>query len=363
MGFARLVARGSVGVIAISFLAGALAPTFARAQAQLDDTPEAFGQALRAWAEKNNVTRAIVVVRRNGKIVYKSKIGGADPDAAYHLFSLSKAITAACIATLIRDGMLTFETTLATGLAKFFKMNGRPADPRIEGVTVAQLLTHRAGFSGNRDKNDAVTGTNLTSYLQESSAREVPRPALLARAFQMKLLRAPGTEFVYGNTAYLALGTVIEELTDKPYDSYCRDAVLKPVGVSGELEPTWRVMSSFGGWRMKGADYLSFLDYFDPVDQRLGKTAKAWMLSDATKEGGSHGAWYALGTNVRKYGNGVNVWHWGSWRQSGAVTFAARWYDGTAWFVAASPHLPEGDPRLELDRALVHAYRAVRRWD
>jgi hypothetical protein len=122
---------------------------------------------------------------------------------------------------------------------------------------------------------------------------------------------------------------------------------------------------------MKGADYLAFLDYFDPASSRLGARVKAWVNVDALGMGSSGGAWYALGTNVRKYGTGVNVWHWGSWRyklskskagplESSGVTFAARWYDGTAWFVAASPFVPQGMPRRDLDRALAGAYRTVK---
>jgi CubicO group peptidase (beta-lactamase class C family) len=352
--------RRSAFVVAIYVLV--LGPIGACAQSQPDHSPEAFGHALKEWADKNNVTKAVVLVRRKGQMVYKHSTGGADPNAPYHLFSLSKAITGACIATLVRDGKLTFKTPLSVGLARFFEETGKPGDPRIPTITIEQLLTHRAGFVGNPDNNDAVTGTNLRAYLDTWSAKEPPRSALLARAFQTKLLRDPGGEFVYGNTAYLALGAVIEEATGLPYESYCRSAVLDPIEVGGDLEPTWRVLSSFGGWRI----YLTFLDYFDPADSRLGVRAKAWSNLDALGMGSSSGAWYALGTNVRKYGAGVNVWHWGSWRynlskskagplQSSGVTFAARWYDGTGWFVAASPYVPQGMPRRELDRALARS--------
>ena len=40
------------------------------------------------------------------------------------LASLSKAITGACVATLVRDGKLAFDTPLSKALAKFFKANG-----------------------------------------------------------------------------------------------------------------------------------------------------------------------------------------------------------------------------------------------
>ena len=66
-------------------------------------------------------------MRRDGRTVHQAGIGGANPAGAYLLASLSKAITGACIATLVRDGKLDFDTPLSKALAKFFTANGRPS--------------------------------------------------------------------------------------------------------------------------------------------------------------------------------------------------------------------------------------------
>jgi CubicO group peptidase (beta-lactamase class C family) len=341
--------------------------------ARLVESPEAFGQVLREWASKHKIGRAVVVVRRGGKIVYRASVGGADPDAAYPLASLSKAITGACIATLIRDGKLDFDTTVATALAKFMKTHGGPADKRLETATIAHLLTHRAGFSG---ADDAVVGQNLKAYLSRYSAREVPEPPLLVTVLRSKLLREPGMQHVYSNASYLMLGAIIEEATGESYERYCRHAVLKPIGVSGTLEPSWRVLWAFGGWRMTGADYLKFFETFDPAGNRLSASTKAWMLSSDGKDVGTVGVdepWYALGTNVRRFGPGFNFWHWGLWHynlsyskagplSANFMAFAVRAFDGTAWFVATTPSA-EDAARKELDRALWNARWAVKSWN
>src|SRR5262249_3757893 len=156
------------------------------------------------------------------------------------------------------------------------------------------------------------------------------------------------------NTGYLALGAIIEEATGKPYLTYCRDNVLTPVGVTGDLDPTWRVLGSYGGWRLSADAYLPLLDLFSASDRRLGDTAKHWMLSPEGKTVSPDGqVWYGLGTNVRRAGNGVNTWHWGSWRynmtdakdgtlRANFVTFAARINEGTSWFAQATPRAEEG---------------------
>ena len=87
-------------------------------QILVGDTPEVFTQVLTDWAAKHKVRQAVVVVRREGRVVHRAGIGGGDPDAAYHLASLSKAITGACIARLVRDSKLSFEAPLAQALAR-----------------------------------------------------------------------------------------------------------------------------------------------------------------------------------------------------------------------------------------------------
>jgi CubicO group peptidase (beta-lactamase class C family) len=340
----------------------------------LSERPEAFTQALAAWTAKHNIAQAVVVVRRNGQVVHRGAVGGADPDAAYHLASLSKAITGACVATLVRDGRMSFETPLAQALAIFFRTNGRPADPRIGQATIAQLLTHRAGFGSADDGGDPATGSNLRSYLADHSTRAPPAPAYLKRVFGVPLVRDPGKEFGYSNAGYLVLGSVIEEATGRPYEDYCRHAVLKPAGAAGELEPAWRVMGSYGGWRMNGADYLAFLEQLDPAGTPLGVKTRDWMLDRAGKTYGktSYPVWYGPGIRLRDTGSGIEIWHTGSWRRkmppdaqgsrsADTSTFAIRIADGTSWFVHATP-LVVGGARMELDRELLRAYRSVKTW-
>ena len=275
----------------------------------LADTPDAFTQALAAWTSRHKVRSAVVVVRRDGRIAYRAGIGGGDPDAAYHLASLSKAITGACIATLVGDGTLGFETPLANALARFFEANGKPADPRIERATIAQLLTHRGGFSGAEDGDDAATGTNLKAYLVGHSATEPPHPAYLTAVLGTKLARDPGRQFAYSNAGYLVLGAVVEEATGRSYENFCRGAVLTPAGAAGELEPTWRVMSSYGGWRMRGADYLAFLEQLDPAAAKLGSETRDWMLDRIGKTYGrsSYPVWYGPGIRLRDAGRGIEI--------------------------------------------------------
>src|SRR5262249_50836601 len=154
---------------------------------------------------------------------------------------------------------LGFDTPLSAALAKFTAAYGRPRDPRVERVTVAELLTHRAGFATGED-DDPASGRNFDRYVRTHTSRAPAEPSLLAAALRERLARAPGTAYTYGNAAYLVLGAVAEEASGLPYATYCGEAVLKPLGITAALDPVWQVTGPMGGWRMRAADYLRILD-------------------------------------------------------------------------------------------------------
>lgn len=338
------------------------------------NTAEVFTRTLDAWATKHKVEKATIVVRRNGRVVHQAGFGGADPSSTVLLASLSKAITGACVATLVRDGKLGLDWPLSKALAKHFATHGPPKDQRIERITVAQLLTHRAGFASAADGEDPATRSVLDAYLKQHSTREAPKPVYITMLLGERLLRDPGESFAYSNAGYMLLGAAIEEASGQSYEGYCRDAVLKPAGAVGALDPTWGVLWSTGGWRMTGADYLAFLDQHDPDRATWGSATRDWMRDPTAKTFGTAKpqGWYGLGTRVRDAGHGLELWHTGTWRRRLAPDaqgqrstetslLAVRVAGGTSWFVHSTPVVLDG-ARVELDRELVAAFRAIRRW-
>ena len=129
-------------LLAILLLAG-LAPTLPGTA--LGAVPEAVDAAIRDWLALNHLTRAGVAVARDGTLVRSFDHGGWTAAQPLNIASLSKAITAVCIARLIDDGRLSFTTTLGSVLAPRFAELGEPVDPRLKSITIEQLLTHRSG--------------------------------------------------------------------------------------------------------------------------------------------------------------------------------------------------------------------------
>ena len=180
-----------------------------------------------------------------------------------------------CIAGLIERGRLSFDTPLSQALARTMARVGQPADPRLSAVTISQLLAHRAGL----DKKD-IANAPLADYLRTHTARRTAFDVQLGWIFRHRLASQPGTRYVYSNAGYLILGAVIEEASGRDYEGYCRETVLLPLGArDAELDPAWRIMSSYGGWRMPTADYGRFYQAFALGNPAIGPQARAWMMS------------------------------------------------------------------------------------
>ena len=351
------------------FLFAMVAAFFAAMLPARAQTVDGIEQVWRSWAAKYGQRTGAMVILHAGQPVREVAMGRAAVGAPVPLASLSKAITGVCIANLIDRGRLSFDTPLSQALAHTFARIGAPADQRLLQVTISQLLVHRAGFGGKEDAEP------LGAYLRTNTARRTAFDTQLKWLLPLRLASAPGTRNTYSNAGYMVLGAVIEEASGRDYESYCKEAVLIPLGArNAALDPAWRIMASYGGWRMPLADYGRFYQAFALGNPALGPVSRAWMMSpDGKRVGG--GVHYGLGTFVRPTPvGGGNFWHWGGWTYTmpGAYdgplktshsTFAVRWGAADVNIVVSNePALGEGSGQNELDGALSRAAGAVKSW-
>jgi CubicO group peptidase (beta-lactamase class C family) len=359
-------------VVCLALCAAVVAAAAAALAAGGDASPPtvtAFERAWHAWARKHGLQRGTLAVAHGDRLAVVSGYGNRKGEERVLLASLSKAITGVCVATLVQGGRLTWTTPLGEVLDR-----GEIRDARLHEVTIEQLLTHRAGFGDGRG-GDPSTGETLRSLLlqrgpDQASPRDVWR--LVAR---FKLQDEPGAVYTYTNAAYFALTLVIERVTGRSYEDYCGTAVLVPTGVhAAALDPTWKVLSGVGGWKLSGPEYLAFLRVFAPggpvltdESRRFVETTTPGRAVDASGQ-----VFYTLGVTVRPVSGGYNLFHAGRWgyRLSGAPggpleanigTWAVRAAAGASWFASFEPMVDTG-VRNELDRELFRVARAVRDW-
>jgi CubicO group peptidase (beta-lactamase class C family) len=281
-------------------------PTLALAQPRpkppehrnLPATADAYAIVFDQWVARRKPASAILVVRRGGTTV---SLNGhnADPQKPTLIASLSKPITGACIAAMVRDGKLGFTTPLRDLLGQFFKQFGTPVDQRLNDVTVEELLAHRAGLRGNAD-DDPIFGVFFRRAYGGAGVLAEAKPVLAEYMMRERLARHPGGRYSYSNTGYQILTAIIEEQSGRSYEDYCGEAVFGRLGIARPaLHADWQMLSGAGGWVIPGADYLAFLDIFDPAHSFLSDDVKDWIDKAQTRwTPGHRGRWYSLGINT-----------------------------------------------------------------
>ncbi|HJQ59728.1 MAG TPA: serine hydrolase domain-containing protein [Vineibacter sp.] len=333
----------------------------------------AFDTVFRDWMKEHSVEKGALVIGLKDRQVFERGYGGQDPTQRLLLASLSKAITARCIAVLVADGKLQLDSRVGAVLAPFFRQHGEPADPRIKDATVEQLLTHRAGFSPA--PRDLMTPAAV-ELLQTSKSPATASPAeLLAATLTGPLAAAPGEGFRYSNIGYLTLGVMIEQASGESYERFCGREVLEWSRIDGPaLDRTWRAFSSFGGWSLSGAAYGAFLRrdrLHDLLSARAGdpahteRTAALTAVAlDPQRRHAATGApgrwtpvWYGFGQFATVFGSEPRVaWHTGSWGVAPDTVGmqAAQHQRGASWFAWYAPR-----PSKEATDALLERFTAL----
>jgi CubicO group peptidase (beta-lactamase class C family) len=164
---------------------------------------------------------ASVAVARNGKVAGFRVFGSATRDGSrpattktlYTIFSSTKAIVSAAAWTLIEDGLLDIERTVASYIPEF-GTHGKDV------VTVEQAFLHICGFP----------------LAPLGPGRWETREGRLHSFSDWRLNWEPGTKFEYHATSlHWVLGELIERLTGKDCRDYVRERILEPMGIADQM--------------------------------------------------------------------------------------------------------------------------------
>src|SRR5215467_13861934 len=164
----------------------------------------------------------VVAISHHGKLVLETAFGHADllagakltPRHRFRVASHSKSFTAAGILKLRERGKLHLDDAVGRYV--------RNLHPAVAQATIAQLLSHSAGII--RDGVDAGQWDERRSFLSARELRAELRTAPVIEA---------NTRFKYSNHGYGLAGLLIEAVTEEPYRSWIKRAIIEPVGLQG----------------------------------------------------------------------------------------------------------------------------------
>ncbi|MEV4223176.1 serine hydrolase domain-containing protein [Nonomuraea sp. NPDC049725] len=340
-----------------------------------------FDAAMKKFIAERDISCAQLAVAKNGKILLARGYGSytygryvrlVQPTSLFRIASLSKSITAAAIARLAQDGKLSLGDTVTDLLGL-----SADADPRLADVTLWRLMQHTGGW--DRD----ATLDQLWADHAISAALDVPLPIghaeIMRYATARKLDFTPGSRYAYSNYGYMLLGRIIAKVSGMSYESYVRQRILAPAGITRMLlgrsasgqqyAAEVRYQSVYtrrsvlddggatvpypyggfnmanqdanGGWLGSAVDLVKWGFAFDRAGPVLNATSIGRVFAKPEIGVGSGGSWYGLGWQVRENNvGGLNTWHTGS--MPGTFGFLARIQHGVS-YCALFNRRQEGD--------------------
>jgi CubicO group peptidase (beta-lactamase class C family) len=233
--------------------------------------------------------------------------GGLTADRGIYTASLSKQITAACAALLVRQGRLDTDATLAQWMPEL------PAWART--VRLRHLIHHTSGLP---------EGVHIDDILRNEPARTTDA-VIRALTRRDHLDRTPGTAYAYCNAGYVCLGVVVSRAAGRPLPDFAQEHVFGPLGMAGTrfwtgpaphppgaapLDPSYPAPLSLGdgGVWSTARDLLRWNRSLLSDDLGVAElTHTPGRLEDGTLLD------YAWGVGVRSHHGHRSYWHGGSW--------------------------------------------------
>ncbi|MBM3396809.1 MAG: beta-lactamase family protein [Betaproteobacteria bacterium] len=243
--------RGLIG-------AALLATTVAMAAPLPEAKPEYVGisserlmrltRVMQAAVDKGEIPGAVVMLARQGRLVYNQSFGMQDKakaipmrnDAIFRAYSMTKPIVSVAAMMLVEDGRMTLHEPIAKYLPEFkdMKIGVEATDPATgamtfstvpakKPITVQDLLRHTSGIPYG-----VFTPIRFQVQKQYKDANLLD-PVLSLDAFskqvaQLPLCFEPGTSWEYGHSSDI-LGRLVEVVSGEPLDVFMRERIFKPL--------------------------------------------------------------------------------------------------------------------------------------
>lgn len=168
------------------------------------------------------VSWALVI---DGEVVHQRAFGLRDvaaaapatPDTEFRIASMSKSFTALAILKLRDAGRLRLDDPVAKHVPELRRWPRPTTD--AGPITIRHLLAHTGGLPEDNPQGDrqlALTPAQFSAWLRSAPP----------------LASVPGSAFEYSNLGFMILGRVVTRVSGRPYQTYMREQIFKPLGMT-----------------------------------------------------------------------------------------------------------------------------------
>jgi CubicO group peptidase (beta-lactamase class C family) len=211
-------------------------------------------QMIQRRIDAGEMTGAVALVARKGKIVHLEALGVRDleskqpmqKDTIFRIASMTKPVTGVAIMMMIEEGKVRLTDPVSRYIPEFKDMKvaipmpvapGRggaaaapAAEPRFytvpaeREITIRDLLTHVSGLASGTISNNETRKLNRRP--EENLASYIPRLGTTPLEFQ------PGSRWAYSAQAgFDTLGRIVEIASGMPLDRFFRERIFNPLGM------------------------------------------------------------------------------------------------------------------------------------
>ena len=190
---------------------------------------DALNSEMHALVDRHQLAGVTTLIARHGKIVHFDAYGKAnattgkalEPDSIFRIASMTKPIAGVAMMQLYERGKWRLDDPVAKYIPEFahlqVKKAGGGTEPMRSPLTMAQVMSHSAGFGGSAVYETAdLNATNLQGMIDKLKV--------------LPLETQPGTAWDYGPSVNIQ-GYLIEKLSGQSLDVYFEQHIFKPLGM------------------------------------------------------------------------------------------------------------------------------------
>ncbi|MEW6743941.1 MAG: serine hydrolase domain-containing protein [Planctomycetota bacterium] len=231
----RVLTAGAFLVVAsiAAMLAGA-SPRVLAAPSPFEDERHDVSAALEAIRAKHDLPGMGAIGTKDGRTMVAGATGRRRIDDEtpitfgdrFHIGSCGKAMTSTMLASLVEEGVLSWETTILEAIPDLEDS----MDPGFAEVTLLQLLQHRGGIAERR--NPELNQRLITQFANLEGSPQEQRWKVMADVLSQPPTTKPGASMEYSNYGYMTAAAMAEELTGQSWQELMTERLFKPLHMS-----------------------------------------------------------------------------------------------------------------------------------
>ena len=250
--------KNALALLLFAIASGAIAQGLPTAR------PEAVGMsstklqtlkaALQTEVDQGKFPGAIVMIARDGKLVFSEVVGQLDKaagkpltkDAIFRIYSMTKPLASVAAMMLAEDGKIQLTDPISKYLPEFAKMGVSVAQtdaagsitytvvPAVRPITVQDLLRHTSGLAyGELTRNPVIKQAYIDAGVYaiggtDYDHRKVTPAQQVAGMAKAPLSTQPGSTWEYSMSSDI-LGRVVEAASGKPLAAFLDERLFKPL--------------------------------------------------------------------------------------------------------------------------------------